>query len=200
MAIVIDGSNAAGTVNLGTNGTISNLAVGGLPDGTVDGDTLASGTLKLVNYAQTIKKDTDSDSVAEGAISDPLISLSYAAASSSNKLLLSYTTHIGLNTNVNTYGYLYIGGSVSTIIGDQGGSNQKRATSTSQGVASHKAMIHSFQTLIDNPSTSSTTYDVRFGHGNNATHTIYINNDSADYNGAYYARFVSTLTILELAP
>ena len=42
MAIVIDGSNAAGTVNLGTNGTISNLAVGGVPDGTIDTDALAA--------------------------------------------------------------------------------------------------------------------------------------------------------------
>ena len=42
MAIVIDGSSAAGTVNLGTNGTISNLAVGGVPDGTIDTDALAA--------------------------------------------------------------------------------------------------------------------------------------------------------------
>ena len=42
MAIVIDGSSAAGTLNLGTNGTISNLAVGGLPDGIVDTDMLAT--------------------------------------------------------------------------------------------------------------------------------------------------------------
>ena len=42
MAIVIDGSNAAGTINLGTNGTISNLAVGGVPDGTIDTDALAA--------------------------------------------------------------------------------------------------------------------------------------------------------------
>ena len=60
-------------------------------------------------------------------------------------------------------------------------------------------MIHSFQTLIDNPSTSSTTYDVRFGHGNNGTQTIYINNDSQNGNYNYYARFVSSLTILEVA-
>ena len=52
MAIVINGSSAAGLVNLGSNGTISNLAVGGLPDGTVDGDTLASGTGgKFASYA-----------------------------------------------------------------------------------------------------------------------------------------------------
>lgn len=194
----------------GNTGVVTGLAVGGLPDGTIDADSLASNAVtsaklasgvggKVINYAQTLKKDTASVSVAEGAIGTALISLSYAAASSSNKLLLSYTCHIGINTSVNCYGYLYIGGSVSTIIGDQGLSSQKRATSTSQGVASHKAMIHSFQTLIDNPSTSSTTYDVRFGHGNNATHTISINNDAQNANYNYYARFVSSLTILEVS-
>ena len=42
MAIIVNGSSAAGLINLGTNGTISNLAVGGLPDAIVDADMLAS--------------------------------------------------------------------------------------------------------------------------------------------------------------
>ena len=42
MGITINGSSAAGNIDLGTNGTITDLAVGGLPDGTVDGDSLAS--------------------------------------------------------------------------------------------------------------------------------------------------------------
>ena len=199
MAIAINGS-----------GTVTGISVGGLPDGIVDADMLASNAVtagklasgvggKVINYAQTLKKDVTSAVVAQGAISGALISLDYTAASSSNKLLLSYTIHIGLNTSTNCYGYLYIGGSVSSIIGDAGESNQKRATSTSQGVASHKAMIHSFQTLIDNPSTSSTTYDVRFGHGNNSNQTMFINNDASNGNYNYYARFVSSLTILEMA-
>ena len=199
MAIAINGS-----------GTVTGISVGGLPDGIVDADMLASNAVtagklasgvggKVINYAQTLKKDVTSAVVAQGAISGALISLDYTAASSSNKLLLSYTIHIGLNTSTNCYGYLYIGGSVSSIIGDAGESNQKRATSTSQGVASHKAMIHSFETLIDNPSTSSTTYDVRFGHGNNSNQTMYINNDASNGNYNYYARFVSSLTILEVA-
>jgi hypothetical protein len=45
MAITINGSSAAGSIDLGTNGTITDLAVGGLPDGTVDADTLASGAV-----------------------------------------------------------------------------------------------------------------------------------------------------------
>jgi len=42
MGITINGSSAAGNIDLGTNGTITDLAVGGLPDGTVDADTLAA--------------------------------------------------------------------------------------------------------------------------------------------------------------
>ncbi len=42
MAIVLNGSSAAGSINLGTNGTVSNLAVGGVPDGTIDTDALAN--------------------------------------------------------------------------------------------------------------------------------------------------------------
>ena len=199
--IKLNAASGGGSVSLQAPSSSSNDRVISLPD-IADGTLLTSestGLGKVVNYAQTLKKDVTSASVAEGAISGALISLSYAAASSSNKLLLSYTIHIGLNTSTNCYGYLYIGGSVSSIIGDTGESNQKRATSTSQGVASHKAMIHSFQTLIDNPSTSSATYDVRFGHGNNGTQNMYINRDASNGNYNYYARFVSSLTILEMA-
>ena len=199
--IKLNAASGGGSVSLQAPSSSTNDRVISLPD-IADGTLLTSqstGLGKVVNYAQTLKKDVSSASLTEGTISGALMSLSYAAASSSNKLLLSYTIHVGLNTSVNCYGYLYIGGSVSSIIGDAGESNQKRATSTSQGVAQHKAMIHSFQTLIDNPSTSSTTYDVRFSHGNNATQTIYINRDAQNSNAVYYARFVSSLTILEMA-
>ena len=44
MGITINGSSAAGTIDLGTNGTITDLAAGGLPDNTVDGGNLAMGS------------------------------------------------------------------------------------------------------------------------------------------------------------
>ena len=51
MAITIDGTNAAGTINLGTNGTITNLAVGGLPDGTVDNGCMADDAIDSAELA-----------------------------------------------------------------------------------------------------------------------------------------------------
>ena len=45
MAITINGSSAAGNIDLGTNGTITDLAVGGVPDGTIDRDALANAAI-----------------------------------------------------------------------------------------------------------------------------------------------------------
>ena len=45
MAIIIDGTNAAGNIDLGTNGTITDLAVGGVPDGTIDTDAIAANAI-----------------------------------------------------------------------------------------------------------------------------------------------------------
>ena len=42
MGITINGSSAAGNIDLGTNGTIADLAVGGIPDGTIDSDAIAA--------------------------------------------------------------------------------------------------------------------------------------------------------------
>ena len=53
MGITINGSSAAGNIDLGTNGTITDLAVGGLPDGTVDAGTLAANAAGTVD----IRKD-----------------------------------------------------------------------------------------------------------------------------------------------
>ena len=58
MGITINGSSAAGNIDLGTNGTITDLAVGGLPDGTVDADTLASGAVSVGGATGTDYNDS----------------------------------------------------------------------------------------------------------------------------------------------
>ena len=59
MGITINGTNAAGNIDLGTNGTITDLAVGGLPDGTVDTDTLANNA--VTDAKSTITEYDDSN-------------------------------------------------------------------------------------------------------------------------------------------
>ena len=58
MGITINGSSAAGNIDLGTNGTITDLAVGGLPDGVIDEDSLASNAVTSGKIASGATSDT----------------------------------------------------------------------------------------------------------------------------------------------
>ena len=58
MGITINGSSAAGNIDLGTNGTITDLAVGGLPDGVVDEGSLASNAVTSGKIASGATSDT----------------------------------------------------------------------------------------------------------------------------------------------
>ena len=58
MGITINGSSAAGNIDLGTNGTITDLAVGGLPDGTIDTDSLANNAVTDAKSAIAEYDDT----------------------------------------------------------------------------------------------------------------------------------------------
>jgi len=59
MGITINGSSAAGNIDLGTNGTITDLAVGGLPDGVVDTDSLANNAVTTAKSSITEYDDTN---------------------------------------------------------------------------------------------------------------------------------------------
>ena len=78
MAIVIDGSSAAGTINLGSNGTITNLAVGGVPDNTIDNGCMADDSVGIADLSATgtassstyLRGDNSWAAVAGGVSSD----------------------------------------------------------------------------------------------------------------------------------
>ena len=68
-----------GSINLGSNGTITNLAVGGLPDGSVDADSLASNSVANVKVADDA---IDSAEIADGAVDLAHLSATGTASSS----------------------------------------------------------------------------------------------------------------------
>ena len=85
-------------ITLNGSGTVSGISAGGLPDGIIQSADLASGVGgKIVAVTQTIKTDTDATTTAQGAYSDALISHSYAATSSSNKLLIIANVNLSVS-------------------------------------------------------------------------------------------------------
>ncbi len=178
MAVVING-----------NGAVTGLTA--LPD-----SAMASGS--VINTSSTTKTDTASASVAQGAVSSALISLSYAAASSSNKLVIVANINLGSSSNANIFSTLLIGGSASAYRGDTSDSRQRVSSSSAEAAA---ANIASFTVVFElsSPSTSSTVYGIGASHAQDATETMYINRTHGNANANYVGRTASSLTIFEVA-
>ena len=206
MAIVING-----------NGTVTGLAVGGLPDGTVDADTLAtnavtSGKLasgvggKVLQVLQDTKTD-DYGVTSSGTTTYTIPGLEQAITLSdaSNKVL------VVVNLNVNNYTNAYngqhwwlnrvTGGSDNKIhVGEQIGSNRQRGTG-SGGISS--ATVHTLNesaTCLDEPgSTGPHTYNIQWKDGNADGGTLYINRGSNNSDATSHTICISSITLTEIA-
>jgi hypothetical protein len=167
-------------------------------DGSGNLSFAAAGGGKLVNYSSVNETGTVSESVATGAYSSAFISISYAAASSSNKLLVIAQYNIAVSSNAATFATLHVAGSPS-FRGNADGNRQRITTAASSGtLGALENMV--FVHLISSPSTSSTTYDVRGSHADDVTKTLYVNRTHNDVNQNYEGRAASSITILEFEP
>tara|TARA_R100001015_G_scaffold18863_2_gene13261 strand:+ start:1014 stop:1664 length:651 start_codon:yes stop_codon:yes gene_type:complete len=184
-------SYAADTIKFSTNG-VERMSI-------TNSGVVGAGGGKLVDYSTAIETAVVSTSAGQGQYSGAVISISYAAASSSNKLLLIAQYNISINSTAATYGTLHIGGSPSSYRGDADGNRNR--ISTSQRTGNDGGMNnHNLVTLISSPATSSTAYDIRVSHSNDATHTVYLNRTNSDVNQNYEGRAASSITILEFEP
>lgn len=190
---------ADGTLLTSESSLSSAKLTGALP--AIDGSALTgvSGG-KMVNYAQTFKTDTFSADIAQGSFSGDAISISYAAASSSNKLLIICHLMIGYEATQRIGFALFAGGSIiSAAIGDADG-NRTRVTMADANGGDSRAASTSQTYLHSSPSTSSTTYSCRLWQGDNAQKYTYLNRTHWNGNYDYGARGASSITILEFQP
>ena len=169
-----------------------------------DGDgtilTTNSSVGKILSVTQTVKTDTFSQlSVNVGATSNDVMSVSFAATSSSNKLLIHYSLSGGSSTANRVSCVLVIGGTVqSAFQGDSAGS-RTRVMSTAGNHQSWAMNNLAGMALVSSPSTSSTTYSFRLIHGNNSQTNLYLNRSHEDNDASYMHRPVSIITIMEVA-
>ena len=172
---------------------------------TLPGNVTCSGTAtgfgggKLVNFAQTVKTNTFSESLAQAAYSNNCIELSYTAASSSNKLLIMASLTVSYQHGQSIKMRFSLSDSViQAITGDADGSKDRSTTEAWINSASQSTNI-AFNYLHSNPSTSAVTYGCQLGQKDNGTQTVYLNRNHNDSNYDYNARSASTLTIMEFS-
>ena len=183
-------------IGINGSGTVTGISVGGLPDGCVDTDTLATSVTrgKILQVVQTVKLDTFS-TTSTSDVDVTGFSVAITPSSSSNKVLVMVNLALS-SQSVFVYGILKRG---STQIGEaDGASNRLRPTfqsfNANEGVVEHQSF-----TFLDSPNTTSaTTYkmQIRCATAGNATvNKSYRDTDTVDYD----PRVSSTITVMEVA-
>ena len=175
MAIVINGS-----------GTVTGLAVGGLPDGTVDAGTLATNSRGTVLQVINAKTET-LVTLSSATYTDTGLTASITPSSTSSKILVIVNQN-GMKTHSNNasndIGVMLLRG--STQINNF--SREYGFTGTTQ----YTAMATFSTSYLDSPSsTSAVTYKTQFSNmdGGGAGGTVYAQTASSE----------STIILMEIA-
>ena len=193
-----------GTLNLGSSGSILNLAAGGLPDGSIQAADLASGVGgKILQVVSASKTDTASASVATTAFWDTGFTITITPTAASSKILLlgmlsaSTDDDQALDTQIRRK----IGSAAVALLA---GANADAASNRPQF---HTMGIHHKTTWVgnihinylDSPNTTDAViYSFRLHHGSGSTRTMYLNRHHSDQDNAERGRYTSHLTAMEV--
>jgi len=186
-----DGNNIinenSNTITIGASGDTINVA-----------GTAGTGFGKILQVVQATKQDTQDFALSTGTLSDVTgLSASITPSSSSNKVLVMFTVHIGQNSGGSANAYININrGGSDIFIGNASGSRTRGTSSVGMDMNSQYTLKIATQTFLDSPSTTSaTTYKLRAGGF--SSRTFHINRtivDAAEGNTA-----TSTLTLMEVS-
>ena len=159
----------------GQTGVVTGLAVGGLPDGTVDADTLASNAVTSAKLAsgvggkilQKVHQQSTTSQTQSGAGKLDVLTLSITPASSSNQiLLLAQLSALMTPSSKATSGvYIYRGGS--------SGSGTNVSHSISWSTDGNDTYANHGLAIIDTPNTTSaTTYHLTLARQSGDTSSV----------------------------
>ena len=200
-------------VTINGNGTITGISAGGLPDGCITADDLASGAGGKI--LQVVSTNVDStSSIALGTqysyYEITPITTTITTTVANSKILVS--AGIGGEANHEDYNLAFrcgrvIGGSLSIIF--KGADASSRTTALAMGNTGYFAddqnsttAYNSFANMLDSPSQAAGTaitykFFVSSLGGNSATY--YLNRTVSDANDASKERLFSYLTLMEVS-
>tara|TARA_R100000008_G_scaffold77689_2_gene58225 strand:+ start:1152 stop:1739 length:588 start_codon:yes stop_codon:yes gene_type:complete len=157
MALVLTGA-AASNINLGTNGTITGLAVGGVPDGTIDTDAIAvSARGKILQIVAGTPDTTYRTSTSTSFVTaSSTCNVAITPTSASSKILVICKTQISCNDGNDAWAATIYRDSTNLGVTDAGLANGNSVP----GIVGlyYPVSMH----YVDSPSTtSSITYQLR---------------------------------------
>jgi hypothetical protein len=186
MAITIDGA-----------GTISGLAVGGLPDGVVDGDMLASGVGgKVLQCLQTVLASTTS-TASTSMVDLAGLSQAITPSATTSKILVSCSLCIS-GTSGGGGGMQFVRDSTAIGLGDAA-SSRTRATMGSRDMGGNdfQNMWHTQYLDPNTPADTTTaiTYKIQW---RTRSSTMYCGRSVTWSDNSAYHTSISQITVMEI--
>ena len=151
------------------------------------------------NVVQTVKTNTQTSNLASGAFID-IAGLSATITPTSDTSRILIVCHVSASGNDVGNGPMLrlVRGSTNILIGDAEGS---RSRVTGGSVGSGQGLTSAALIGVDSPNVATaTTYKVEIGNTSGATANVFVNRAIADGNVSHIGRYVSTLTLIEVAP
>ena len=189
-------------ITINGSGTITGLSVGGLPDGTVDGDTLASGVGgKILQVQSTARLQSGSSAVTSWttlAAGDGNVEVAIQPAHVNNKVLVSVWM-VGFNDDDNeSYHFRLTRGGTAIGVGAAAGSRTQSSFTVGSYGAGSLPWRHASIEYLDSPATtSSITYALQGLRG--SAGTFYFGRNDTDSDAAETGRCPTIITAKEVA-
>ena len=194
-------------ITINGNGTITGLSVGGLPDGTVDADTLATGAasgskitmptgsvIQVVQGTFTGVTDTTGTGLVDTGITKNI------TVTGSNKVLVSYTCYMSAKAGVYGVRTVLVRGSTQIFLGDQP-STGLRATGggwTNNSLGDYTTWNHS-NTFLDTPGAGTHTYKIQFSSTYTGSNEARVGRPIGGTSNPAYYTTPSHITLMEIA-
>ncbi len=155
----------------------------------------------ILQVVQTVMTSTASQSIAADALGTVISGLttSITPISTSSKILVIASITVGISSDRAVGMTMYRNGSpLTAAIGNEEGIRARETSAASLTGALHRQTIPI--TFLDSPAaTSAVEYSFYPRHSNDATLTVLINRSSTDANTARHGRYISTVTLMEVA-
>ena len=196
-------------ITINGDGTLTGISVGGLPDGIVDTDMLASGAItsgslpagSILQVVSATKSDTSS--VTGYSWTDTGLSVSITPTSTNSKILVLADMNIG-GDNMFDVKLRLLRDSTAIGRGDAVGSRPQVTRVVNSHPPSGYGQYHLIPTTIiylDSPSTTSATiYKVQFAtYDSGLAYMNRSHNNSTDTDNEYEGTPASFITVMEVA-
>ena len=194
-------------ITINGNGTIAGLSVGGLPDGTVDADTLATGaasgskiTMPTGTVVQVVQGTfTGTNNTTGTGLVDTGVTKNITVTGS-NKVLVSYTCYMSAKAGVYGVRTVLVRGSTQIFLGDQP-STGLRATGggwTNNSLGDYTTWNHS-NTFLDTPGAGTHTYKIQFSSTYTGSNQARVGRPIGGTSNSAYYTTPSHITLMEIA-